>query len=71
LCLDFRQRSGVNQHLFVLHFLAKPGFGHPQVAPDGNGRHVKRLGDFIHGAPAEIAEFNGFAFSRIELLEGR
>ena len=27
------------------------------------------MGYFIHGEPTEIAEFDGFAFSRIELLE--
>src|SRR5580700_2603881 len=65
------QRSGVTWHLFVLHFLVKPGFRHPQVAADSNRGHVQRLGYFIHGEPAEKAKFDGFALSRIDLLEGR
>src|ERR1700693_558256 len=64
------QRSGVKWHLRVLHFLVKPGFPHAQVAPDGNRRNAQRLGYFIHGESAEIAEFDGFAFSRVDLLKG-
>jgi hypothetical protein len=63
LCLPFVP-------LFVLHFLMKPGFRHPQVPADGNRGHVQRLGDLFHGEPPEIAEFDGFALSRIDLLEG-
>src|SRR3984893_14362180 len=64
------QRSGVKWHLFVLHFLVKPGFRHPQVAPDGNRGNVQRLSNLFHRKPAKIAEFDGFAFSRINLVEG-
>src|SRR5260370_7010380 len=63
------ERSGVKWHLSVLHFLVKPGFRHPQVAPDGDGGNVQGLGYFIHGEPPEIAELDDLAFSRIKLLE--
>jgi hypothetical protein len=74
LCFFFVPRSAPNVrvevNLFVLHFLMKPGFRHPQIASDGNWGYVQRLGDLFHGEPAEIAEFDGLAFSRIDLLEG-
>src|ERR1035437_5984545 len=63
------QRSGFNWHLSTLHFVEKPRFRHPQVAPHGNGGDRQRLRDLIHGEPAEIAELNGLAFPRVELLK--
>src|ERR1700687_1422936 len=64
------QRSGVKLPLPVLHLLVQPGFRHPQVAPHGNHGYVQRLGYFFHREPTEIAEFDGLAFSRIQLLKG-
>jgi hypothetical protein len=48
----------------------QPSFGHAQIAAHGNRGDIQGLGDFFHGESAEIAEFDGFAFSRVELFEG-
>jgi hypothetical protein len=62
------QRSGVTLHLRPSHLLVKPRFRHPQVAPYGDSRNIQHLGDLVHGESAEIAEFDGLAFSRVNLL---
>src|SRR5450755_3417945 len=48
----------------------QPSFGHAQIAAHGNRGDVQGLGDFFHGKAAEIAEFDGSTFSRINLFEG-
>lgn len=48
----------------------QPSFGHAQIAADGNRGDVQGLGDFFHREAAEIAEFDGLAFSRVEFFEG-
>src|SRR5579859_1843965 len=63
------QRSGVMEHLSALHFVVKPRFRHPQVAPDCDSGHIQRLRDLIHGETAEVSEFDGLALPGIELFE--
>ena len=47
----------------------KPGFGHSQIPPHRDWRNLESLGNFFHRKPAEVAQFDCFAFPPIKLLK--